>query len=316
MKHLCLLLIITSFIIFSCKKDKNTNPGSNGSSDIRLVESIYYSDYEVTKTVYQYSNNKLISTINYLSYNSDTSWRKTGKSEINYSNNNIELIDYSYNQYDSSYSPIKKNNYIYYGALLSEVSEYDFFSSTWNLNATNKYQYLNNKIVSVIVSENNIKVTEDKFVYNSNLLSEVNSYAYDTQSDGMQQVGKSILNYRNNKVHDLITSYVENGTWNNDTKVGFDYTVNNQTTLHLQLWSDEINNWTGNLAQMDYLYNTMGVLIEEINGAERTIYNYESGSGNAKLFFNAPGYELLQLPSVKSQKPMNHAFMQELKLTR
>jgi hypothetical protein len=313
-KHIGRLLIITSIAFISCKKENNNTTSNTENGDIRLKEIVAEMGDAITKIEFQYEDDKLAVQLKYRNEGGEM-MHIVSKTEINYLDDKIEEIVYNYSEADSSYTPTSKSVSTYEGDRLIEMDAY-YFNNIFVQYRTMLYQYQNNKLIRTLDDNENGVDFKNEFMYDGDFISTTKKFSGRILTDEWGQDENIQFYYVDNKIDQIISQYKEGDTWINRGLRGFDYSNNNQTKVNYSDWNYQLNNWDNYSAYSNYIYNNQGVLLEELSESTRIVYNYESGSGNANLFYKGHEYQFRQLPSVKNQRPMGDALMQELRPVR
>lgn len=107
--------------------------------------------------------------------------------------------------------------------------------------------------------------------------------------------------YNNNQIGGWLSGiYIKEKEWFPTEKVELPYNQDKVVAHDFSFWNANKETWLL-YGSVSYTHNSQGYLVEENNSeGNKTVYEYEPGTGNASVLFYAPDYFFEPRPMLKS----------------
>lgn len=295
MKTLRVLLYLTIIysLMFSCK---NNDVEDTNSFRVKQIVSMNIQGIELNKIILNYTDEKLISEIQFDKDTVKNIWNEAYHLNFNYSNDRIISIKSKLDSVSNSWKNIYKTEYYISNSRIDKVMGYDLEKSTGSSSIGNtiSYQYSDGVLKELIAYD--IKWT---LSYENNLLSQFVEYSINLGN--WKEYSKCKYNYSVNQLKDIFFYSYDNYGFANTEPTGkfeYDYTNGNISKIMFSYFSSSNSTWKVQYSTF-YKYDNQNCLIEKNeDNSCKTTYEYEVGKGNFSLFNNCVS-ELYKTPFPK-----------------
>ncbi|MFI0431413.1 hypothetical protein [Mariniflexile sp. HMF6888] len=308
LKHILLFGIFIAF--FSCSTEPTDNPEEEeiSTTSKRVKEAIGYSNnIEIAKMIYNYSDDKLVSVVEYKKENNN--WVEVSTYQLAYNGNSITG---NYIGSDSgSYNIYATNN----GNIIS-ISE---FYENDNSSGYKDITFTNDKISTYTFYEGSSST--ELYSYKSNCIYE-NGKVVTINEEHNNYFDTTYIEYTStnfNYTGDSLTGWIYEIIEYQDEKVEHQYSNNLISKSILSISDNNLNDWK-KASEFSYLYDSDGYLIEESyidfgnktseshlyddyffeTDTDKITYTYEEGIGNSFILLY-PEFVSYQTPNPHSK---------------
>lgn len=292
-KHLLLVLGLITFFYSCNKNDDNTNDEKEKVELKYRIKQILINtnadDVNDKKTVFTYNEDKLV---NYTDYKLESSgdWNDTEKTKITYTNDRATATQYR-NQ-AAIWALTNKSVYTIQNGLIME--ETYFYDNHGTLEPYWKYTYqYTGTSLSAWHSYYDISGTGNqdfkaKYIYTNKQLTESKEYELDYNDEWFEAI-KNTFSYQDNALIKVLNYNLDaNNEWQNNRKIILNYVEDNVSQMECLDWNSNSNLWESSYL-CTYKYDANNYLTEVLDSyGHKTTYEYEEGTGNAKLFWYYP----------------------------
>lgn len=300
------LIILFGLIIFSCERQEKTQDdlGEKNSHRISEIVIVRPEVFDI-RIKFTYSGEKISEVVYHGTDAKGSIWVPFIKINYSYNGNCVSAVRSEIKTTDWRISD--KVDFIVENGKVIEETSHDYINSKWVLQSKISYSYEESGLTGFqsykkdTATNGLISVYRGEYKYVNDTLKEYIRYKFFDEYVSLPD-DRYIFDYAAGNMKS-ITAYVQdlNDEWTELAKYEFLYFASAPSESRLYKWSEENESWVDELTYLRYSYNNFGYLTKELfyDGLDYT-YNYETGHGNAALFYYHPDELVFGEPTLKS----------------
>lgn len=289
-------------LLFSCKESESDIFFAPNEKRINTITGYNNYNEATSKIEFNYVNNKVLGWL-YFTKNDNKEWREIKKIDIEY--HGIKATTFLQHKQDDSWITKQICTFLIINNQVHEkiISRMIFPEclKCWKY----YYKYAGTQIIEWekhIKTENNSWVVCEKmeYIFTEHKLISRNCYV-NFNNTGLTLDYVRNYFYNNNQVGGWLSGiYIEDKEWMPTEKVELSYDQGKVVAHDFSVWNANEKTWQ-HYGSVSYTHNNQGYLVEENNSeGNKTVYEYEPGTGNASVLFYAPDCFFEPQPMLKS----------------
>ena len=306
-----LRVVLCTGLLYSCKKSELDLQVVPYEKRIKTITEYNWDNEAQSKIKFNYANKQVLSW-QYYTKNEPEVWLEIKRIDIEYNNNTITTTL----QRKQANSWITKqvctflviNNQVHEKTLSRTV--FPVCENCWKY----YYKYAGTQMLEwekhIKTENNNWEVSQKmEYTYSNQKLISRNDY---TNSDHSGLKLDYIRNYfyTNNQLSGWLSGiYIDDKHWKATHKVEYTYINDKIISCNFSAWNSNLEEWHL-LSFVNYNYNDGYLMEENTSEGNKTLYEYEPGSGNTSILFYDPDCFIQSQPMLKSAIENNVAFKQ------
>ncbi len=292
-------LFLALALLFSACNNQDQDEDVIDVGESRVVKMMQNESSRTSQTDYIYDGENLTQSI-HKTQGQTGDWKNQYKTD--FTKNGDEIIEHRYSFVDSTWVDTTKEVRTLSGDNITEFRSYTYVNGQWNLRMRWTYEYENNQLVSAV--------------------------AYSIDNDVFTPTDDYQVNYSDGKISNCFMRSYNGSEWISTMKIDYIYdgsqlshnifySVNGEDLTPLDKWEyyyedDKLvmdktyiyydETWN-EVAQINYTYDARGNLIEVVSDqGYGTVYEYESGIGNAEFFLQSWFPDLFGFPNITKEQ--------------